>query len=105
MIYNVYGSHVGEQLGFNSFLHSHGNYSRSKDVFTRTRLTVRSRMAQVGKNVSPKKVLTIVTNEYGGIFNAKSHVDVPRNRKQFYNQSKHIKKNILAYIILIPNHI
>ena len=55
-----------------------------------TKPTVRNSMVELGAYLSPKNVIHKVTSEYGGLFNAKSPVDVPRDRSQAYYQSKQI---------------
>ena len=45
-------------------------------------------MVELGAYLSPKNVIHKVTSEYGGLLNAKSPVDVPRDRTQVKTNSK-----------------
>ena len=86
IIYNVTG--VVDPLGVNPFLRAHGNSKQKSQYYVRTKPTVLSRMAQVSMYKCPKKVVSIVTNENGGVLNAQSAVDLPRNRQQVYNMAR-----------------
>ena len=69
----------------------HGN-SKKRHLFRRTKpSTLKLVKKAVEENKRPLKVLREVENIQGGILNAKSGCDLPRNRRQIYNAKQAYK--------------
>ena len=65
----------------------HGNAKNGKqNVFRRTKpSTVKLLKNAIAENKRPIKILESVENKMGGVMNAQSSCDLPRNRRQVYN--------------------
>ena len=84
------------QYGFDRKEHSidikpHGN-SKKQRSFRRTKpSTLKLVKKAVKENKRPLQVLREVENIQGGVMNAKSGSDLPRNRQQMYSQKLHLE--------------
>ena len=74
-------------------LTSHGNYKGKSpaSVFRRTKPSILKRIKKDSEYKSATKVLTSIENDQGGVMNAKTGCDLPRNRQQVYNAKKTMK--------------
>ena len=72
----------------------HGNAKRHKEGYIRTKPSVLSKMKMYAEERAPKHVITKVQSEAGGVRNAPSVSDIPRNRKQVYNLASKIPNRI-----------
>jgi len=67
----------------------HGNTKKRDTSFKRTKpSTLKLVKKGVEENKRPLKVLRDVENIQGGVMNAKSGCDLPRDRRQIYNAKK-----------------
>ena len=77
-------------------LNPHGNSKKENKAFSRTKAsTLKMIKESVGKHKGrPIKILREIENEHGGIMEAHSSCDLPRNRRQIYNMkhSANVKK-------------
>ena len=62
----------------------HGNSKRVSSSYRRTQISTLSSMKKI--QGTPKVVISAVHNEAGGVLGAKSSIELPRNRRQVYNQ-------------------
>ena len=68
---------------------SHGN-SKRKDPYVRTKPSVIKKIStQLGNNVTPKNIVSNIENSSGGVMNSHPS-NLVRNRRQVYNQTKHV---------------
>lgn len=73
---------------------SHGNAKVREEGYIRTKPSVISKIKLYAKETAPKHVVTKVQSEAGGVCNFQSVSDIPRNRKQVYNQASKIPNRI-----------
>ena len=73
---------------------AHGNVKHHKEAFFRTKPSVLTRIKQYAEENPAKHVITKVQQDAGGVSNVKSVSDIPRNRKQVYNQASKIENRI-----------
>ena len=67
-------------------LQPHGNAKHKSDPFWRVKpSTVQMIKKEMSQNKRPIKVLEAVENKIGGVMNAQSSCDLPRDRRQLYN--------------------
>ena len=74
-------------------LTSHGNYKGKSpaSVFRRIKPSILKRIKKDSEYKSATKVLTSIENDQGGVMNARTGCDLPRNRQQVYNAKKTAK--------------
>ena len=85
------------QYSFNNLEHpieikSHGN-AKGKTPFNRCKPSTIKRLKTSAEHNPPVKALREVENTMGGIMEARSSCDLPRNRKQVYNINCALKRN------------
>lgn len=75
---------------------AHGNVKHHKEAFFRTKPSVLPRIKQYAEENPAKHVITKVQQDAGGVSNVKSVSNIPRNRKQVYNQASKIENRICS---------
>ena len=65
----------------------HGNCKYDNKPFVRTTPSTLQKLKECSKHLPPRQVVSKVTAEGGGVLNASSIGNIPRNRKQVYNIS------------------
>ena len=69
----------------------HGNSTKKKGPFRQTKPSTMKILKSEVENKAPIKVLRSVENLKGGIMNASSSCDLPRDRKQVYNFKQNVE--------------
>ena len=76
-----------------------------KEAFFRTNPSVLTRIKQYAEENPAKHVITKVQQDAGGVSNVTSVSDIPRNRKQVYNQASKIEnKKENAFVLGVQDH-
>lgn len=79
-------------------INPHGNSKKSAKSFSRTKpSTIKMIKKSVDENKRPMKILRAIENDQGGVMQANSSCDLPRDRRQVYNikQASKVKQENL----------